>query len=679
MKWGMPVMTRSRFFFNSSMIRQNLRQHGWIGIIYTLGLLFALPLQMFMNSNPTAKPQNVKSLFFVGGEIQMMFAVTVPIAAGLFLFRYLQARMSSDLYHSLPLRREHLLTSQTVSGLILLMVPVWLTAAVAAIVRPLDGNMFIYSGAAVWKWALTLSILTLFLFIFSLFVGICTGQSILQGMVIVILLLLPVMMIKLINQHLGMYLFGYPEWYVIMTHIEVWSPILHMVYVKTNPFYAWHLWIYAALSVLFMGLSIVLYRKRHSEKAGQAIAFSYFNPLFKAGFMLCTMLISGIYFGELKQGQPGWVIGGYIAGALLGYIAAEMIIRKTWHILSRRAPVEFVLYSALLGLLLYIPVTSVTGYEGRVPDGDKVASVYAGSNYRMFTENMNVDGRPSSSLNREEAFTENKNYIEAVRKLHQAVVTTRPEGPSYDYYGFGDFRQMDLVYQLANGRIVHRAYMIPAKGFEPELREVMESEGYKRMEYMLSRLDTDIESIRMSYFNRAISISDPQDVKEFVDILKREYLNMSYDDQTSNRMSLASIQTMNKPDATGYQLYNGFDWKPSFHELETWLTQKGYGDKVRVKASDIISAEIIKNIYNDRVSPEDKYNIEVQMDLARSEKASAVTTDAGFISEILKNQRSFSGPQGEYLVKMVYKAEKRVDYVSLQEQDLTPALKALLP
>lgn len=678
MKWGMPVMTFSRFFFNSSIIRQNLRQHGWIGIIYTLGLLFALPLQMFMTNDPFAKPQKVMSLFFVGGEIQMMFAVTVPIGAGLFLFRYLQAKMPSDFYHSLPLRREHLLVSHAVSGLILLTVPVLLTAAVAGVVRPLDGNMFIYSGWAVWNWALTVSILTLFLFIFSLFVGICTGQSILQGMIIYILLLLPVMMIKLINQHLGMYLYGYPVWQGTVTHIEKWSPVMHMVYVKTNPFNAGHLWMYAALSVLFMGLSIVLYRKRHSEIAGQAIAFSYFNPLFKAGFMLCTMLLSGIYFGELKQQQPGWTISGHIAGALLGYIAAEMIIRKTWHILSRRATVEFAIYTGLLGLLLYIPVTSVTGYEDRVPDGEKVEAVFAGGNYRMFSENMDIYGG-SPDIYREEAFTGDKNYIEAVRNLHRALVTARPEGPAYSPYDSRYSRPMDFVYRLANGREVHRAYMVPEQGFEPELREVMESEGFKRKEYMLSRLDADIETVRLSYFNRAVSISDPQDVREFTEIIQREYLNMSYGDQVSTRMPVAFIQITGKPDAKGYQMSYSYVWKPSFHELETWLTQKGYGDKVRAKASDITSAEIIRNIYSERIPAEDRYNAELQMELARSEKASAVTADAGFISEILKNQRSFSNQEGEYLVKVIYKSEKRVDYVSLQEQDLTPAFKALLP
>lgn len=101
MKWGMPVMTRSRLFFNSSIIRQNLRQHGWIGILYTLLLLFVLPLEMFMESNPLAEPNTVDNLFNIGGADIAPFLIAFPVVAGLFLFRYLQSKMPSDLWHSL--------------------------------------------------------------------------------------------------------------------------------------------------------------------------------------------------------------------------------------------------------------------------------------------------------------------------------------------------------------------------------------------------------------------------------------------------------------------------------------------------------------------------------------------------------------------------------------------------
>ncbi|MEK5024066.1 DUF6449 domain-containing protein [Paenibacillus sp. FSL M7-1046] len=681
MKWGMPIMTRSRFFFNSSVIRQNLRQHGWIGIIYTLGLMFFLPLQMFLSGNPNAEPEKAESLFGIGGDMQVFFIATIPVVAGLFLFRFLQSKPSSDLWHSLPLRREHLLAAHAWSGLILLLLPVWLTAAVTAIVAPLDGNMYIYQGAEVWEWCLTVTILTLFLFVFTAFVGICTGQTILQGVVVYILLVLPSALLMLTGMHLNRYLYGYSGGYNDEYRMVNWSPVLQIVRLSNayDKVSTGEKWIYFVITLLVVMLSFVLYRKRHSEKAGQAIAFTYFNPLFKAGVMFCTMLVSVSYFGNVKPQQTGWLIGGCIAGALIGYVVAEMIIRKTWQIMTRRVFADFAAYTILLGLLLYVPVTGITGYESRVPAADKVTAAYAGSNFWMLTEPgqgpMEVQNRPYEE---KEVFNEDKSYIEAVRKLHQALVTVRPGEEERSLGNSIGSREFSFAYQLKNGRQLLRSYWIPSAGFEPELKAIMENKEFKRNEYMLSRLGDNVESLRISNKNKAISISDPQEVKEFKEILKREILNMSYEDQLDNRVSKASIQTIGKPDEKGYQLYYGYEWKPSYHELEGWLAEKGYADKIRTQAQEVESIEIIKDGYIDKLDAASRNNIERYFDLARSEGLAAVTKDKKIIGDILGKERYYSGKTGEYVVKMKYKYGE-VTYISLRKQDLTPAIKSLLP
>ncbi|MNC05170.1 hypothetical protein D3C76_89810 [compost metagenome] len=692
MKWGMPGMTRSRYFFNSSVIRQNIRQHGWIGIIYTLGLLFALPMQLFMGGNPGTEPQKVENLFFVAGDMQMLFIITLPVAAGLFLFRYLQSKMASDLWHSLPLRREHLLTAHMASGLGLLLLPVWLTTAVTAIVTPLGGNMYIYSGIDIWNWCLIVTILTLFLFVFSVFVGICTGQTVLQGIIIYILLILPAALVQLINFHLSMYLYGYPEGYGSSSSLYIWSPLLRLITYATEVFSVAELWIYAVLSVLFIALSFLLYRKRHGEKTGQAIAFTYFNPLFKAGVMFCAMLLSGTYFATVKPDQPGWIIFGYLAGAVLGYITAEMIIRKTWHILTRRVPLEFALYGILLGLLIYIPVSGLTGYESRVPAGEHITGVYAGSNYRMYTDDSypRVYGFSSSvdssgvdqdpPLDKPDFYTHDKEYIEAVLRLQQALVTMRPGNPNSAESYVGGARNFTLAYQLDNGRKLVRQYWIPGRGFEPEMKAVMESRGFKQNEYTLYQLDEDIESVRLGSANttKAVSISDPQEVKELTGLLKQEILNMSYEDQTGDQKPIASIQMNSKPDNKGYGFYYGYDWKPSFQQLENWLIQKGYADKILPTVEDVISAELIKDDYAGKLPDGARFDAERHMELARSEDRTAMVKDTAMINDILSRQRNFQGKNGDYLVKLVYKGGS-IDYIALHAKDVTPGLKSLLP
>lgn len=669
-------MTRSRYFFNPSIIRQDFRQHGWIGMIYLLGLLFALPLQLFMSNDPSAQPREIENLFRVS-DLQIFFLITFPVVAGLFLFRYLQTKSFSDLSHSLPLRREHLLTAHLTSGLALLLIPVWLTAGVVAIVHKWEGSMYIFQGAEIWSWCLTVTVITLFLFCFSAFVGICTGQSILQGIVTYILLILPAVLLEMINRHLYMYLYGFSGMSLTNSRSDSWSPIIRFMNLGGNPFNKVELWIYVALSALFIGLSYLLYRKRNTEKAGQAIAFNYFNPLFKIGVMLCTILIVGNYFADMKQQQIGWVISGYVIGAIIGYVAAEMIIRKTWQILTRKMPAEFAMYGVLLGLLLYIPVSGLIGYEDRVPSSKNISGAYMGNDYSKYRIESDMYG--TTPYNGLSPFSEDQDYVDAVRKLHEAIVASKPEIPTHiSYYGYNRYQSFTLAYQLENGRKLMRQYYVSRAEFEPELKAVMETESYKRDQYDLALLDKKLDVFWISNRDKKVGITDPTEIAELKEIISREILNMSYEDQTNDKPDIASIETQFK--LGDYSTYGfSYPWKTSFHELDKWLTDKGYADKVRTTAEDIKSAKIIENnVMNPLNERGYNDNADQRFELARQNDHIGVTEDKALLTYILDHKWSYYGAkEGTYLVKLDYK-DSGIEYVILKEADLTPELKALL-
>lgn len=669
-------MTRSRLFFNSSIIRQNLRQYGWIGILYTLALLFILPLQLFINGDRLKEPVVIDGLFNLGMDIPVIL-IPFPIITGLFLSRYLQSKGSSDLIHSLPLRRSHLLSSYTLSGLLLLLPPIWITSVVTILVRPLEGNMYIYHGAEVWLWCLTLTVLTLFLFAFTIFVGICVGQTVLQGVVTIILLLLPAAILKFIAMHLDRYLYGYPGGIGLQVDITGWAPLLRIKDISYSPFGQTELWVYALLSAAFVSLAFLLYRKRHSEKAGQAMAFTYFNPLFKAGVMLCSMLLALSYFVSIKQGT-GWIVGSVVAGGIIGYILVEMVLRKTWYILSRKLPLELAVYSILLGLLLYVPVSSLTGYETRVPASGKVSAVFAGGNYEDLMQRP-YGSQSTAPAEEADIFSKDPKYIEAVTALHHAVVTAKPGQDAlmwnYDYLSRYRFT---FSYQLKSGRTLLRKYLVPVAGFEPELKAVMEHADYKRERYQTSRMKENVESIWLGNLDKVVTISKPQEVQEFKDILTQEILNMSYEDQISDQRSRAYIRVSLKPDPYGNSVNYNYDWFPSYHELGAWLEEKGYANKVKLTAADVVSAEMFRDIHHSELPSGPKENPDTLIEIARTEKRSVMITDKTLVNGILERRRNFTGVEGRVAVRIEYK-DGTINYISLEDQEMAPALKALLP
>lgn len=670
-------MTSRRYFFNRGIIRQDLRQHSWILAVYLLGLLFGLPLQMLLNADPDEPARAVTTLFEISGPLQLLFTATIPVAAGMLLIRYLHQKGAADAAHALPLRREHLLAGHLVSGCILLLVPVWLTVIMAGAMSLWDGNPYLYGWTEALMWGLTISILTLFLFAFTAFAGICLGLTVLQGIVVYVLLILPAVLSQMIIIHLNQYLYGYPEFGV--SGMDNWSPVLHMLNINGHPFKGAELGIYAILAAVFTLLSFLLYRKRHSETAGQAIAFTYFNPLFKAGVMLCAMLFSGTYFAQMRPGETAWTIAGYLAGAVIGYAAAEMVIRKSWQIVNRKQPLRFIGYTAVLGLLLYLPVSPLTGYETKIPAADQIEGVYAGGHYWEYfqsdsfgTGGTETVGNPFEGA---DPYSADPDYIASVRRLHEALVQSRPEEETR-YEPGRKVRSVTLVYELRGGKRVTRQYNVPVAGFEPELRSVMESKEYKDKEYILTQLDKPISQIALNSAVKNVTIAEA-DQTEFKELLKEEIRGMTFEEQISDDIPLANIQVFPEESIGRNYYFSGYDWKPSFRKLGAWMKAKGYTDRIVVQAEDVKSAELI-GLQGLSVDHERRYDPSAYFEAARARGTSVNVQDNALISDILNIRQSFEPTGTGYAVLLNYK-NGNSEYFRLGGSERSPGLRKLLP
>lgn len=127
--------------------------------------------------------------------------------------------------------------------------------------------------------------------------------------------------------------------------------------------------------------------------------------------------------------------------------------------------------------------------------------------------------------------------------------------------------------------------------------------------------------------------------------------------------------------STDYGYY--YPWKSTFHELEKWMNEKGYADKIRITAEDIQSAEIIKDDYMDEKTPKNPTSPEQRVALAREKNRTAVTKDKVLLTDVLAHHFHYGVENGNYIVKLMYK-EGYSDFVMLKESDMTSELKALL-
>ncbi|KXG44742.1 DUF6449 domain-containing protein [Tepidibacillus decaturensis] len=585
-------------FFKIGIIKQDFRQHGWIGIIYLIGLLFALPLQLMMlaSNQYITQYRYIDNVYFYNFGFQAILLFILPVLTGVFLFRYIQTKESADMIHSLPIRRESLYFNHLVSGFFMLLPAVWITGITTWFLSYFVPFSEQFKTSDFFQWLGIMTLFTIFFFIFSSFVGIMTGMSVAQGILTYIFLFLPTGIMGLINYHLSLYLYGFPENYMTSAKIEDWSPIIRIISSENRPFSFGETVIYLVLILIFAVSGYLLYKYRHLETATQAISFKLLRPIFKYGVTFSVMLMVGMYFASTQSRDQRWTIFGYIIGSIIGFFVAEIVLQKTWRVFVKRTFVELLIYSIAATILFTGIQMDVTRYEIRLPSPEEVEGVYFG--------NAGFELRDKLQRN-EDIFYQDPLFVEQVRSLHQEILTKKPENlrgkPNINYTVS---RQMVFAYQLKNGDLMVREYTIPVESIKEALKPVIESPHYKKEHYLLNQLDQPIDKVRFmsSFTGRNLTITNPDEINELKEILKQEILNMKYEDMIDTRSSWATIEfSFSNPKIvltpTGIQYDNkffSFEWNKSFVQLEKWLDEKGYLSKARIQSDDLQYLEIAK-------------------------------------------------------------------------------------
>ncbi|WP_337034376.1 hypothetical protein [Paenibacillus illinoisensis] len=672
-------MIFNRLFCNRGILFQNFRQHGWLGILFLLTLLFSLPLYI-ATERRGGVTQHITSLFEANGETHILFAITFPVAMGIFLFRYMQSGAPSDLFHGLPLKRKHLLTVNLLSGFGMILIPIWLTTAVTGWVWAVQDHMaFIFEGSEIWMWGLSMSIYSLFMFMLTVAVGMCIGQSVLQGLTVYAILLLPVVFWFIFTLHLQHYLLGYP-YGDMNSYAEKISLVLRMASIRNYPVIGEELVIYAALAILFIPLSYVFYAKRKVESATQAITFTLVKPIFRFGLMFTLVLIGGAYFTIIAPpGSTGWTIFGYVLGGIVGYIVAEMIIRKTWLIWNVRLLPKLALYGLLSGLILYVPVADWNGYAARVPDVNDVKSIKLGGDRYTYVNGVNqkMDDHPF--------YSDNPEFVGAVLALHQKIINSDlplqdPVNPNDDYDEY-----VYISYKLNNGKVMKRKYQIPETEFRQELMALKQLEDYKKVAYDTYKLDEDILSIGIrssisSY--RKVYIGSPDQVREFKELLKQDILDQTYEEQRSPWQSFANAEINRESYSNDpYQPRESWNYeiKPSYDRVIGWLKENKLYDQLLVTADEIASAQFVKQEIDSPGNPQWVYVQPEYIDGSLGSSKQVATKNKKMISDLLERQRSGERTEKATVYQIKLNAIRGENiYMMLKEEDLTEEMKAIL-
>jgi len=651
------------FSYNRSLVVQNVRNVGWIGIVHLLLLLAAVPLRMLMiYTNKYDYSPVVRNVFELSSAFQGMIAFTVPVLLAIFLFRYMQTKRSADYMHSLPLRRETLFWQQMLFGVLMLVLPVIATTLITALLCQLSIENMHISAANLVRWTGEVLLMELFVFSASVLVGMLTGISVLQGAFAYILFLFPAGISVLMLMNMRYMLSGFSADYYLSSNLERIVPFIRFVEMVDKPLAAFEMARYALATVVCCLLSIWLYKRRHSEAASQAIAFAALQPLFSFGVTFCFMLVGGLYFGETQR-SLGWILFGYVAFSLVGFFIASAIIEKTWRIFHRwKEYAIFIVAIIVIGSLVRV---DITGYEKRQPALSDIQRVYFGESVYQFERQAK---EKYISYVQSDQFLQTTQNIKNVYAFHRQLIEDRPTP-----FAFGEnIRPVVIGYVLKNGEKMVRTYSISIDEYKPFYEAIMESMEYKHNYYFL--LQDNVSPIRQITIRteaKTVQIADPKQIESFIAVLKTELKEEPFTEMISPIDEWGTIELL-QSDGDQMQL----SWKKSYARIDAWLKQHGLLSKVRVTADDVAYAIVVKNdartpLYDLVENPAFVKELETRTDVLR-------ITDKKQLEECLQKASSYE-TESRYIIAFYRTAHSEPEWHVLNEEALPSFIHEQLP
>ncbi|MEG1998150.1 MAG: hypothetical protein RR051_06870, partial [Clostridiales bacterium] len=307
------------------------------------------------------------------------------VVAAAAVFYYLHNRQRTDFYHSLPLSRTKLFTIHYGAGALLVLLPYLINLALTVLVVAANGYLSYLNAGDIF-----LSIGHHMLFFFAIYsMGVLS--AILTGNWVTNLLLTTLFAV-ILPSFVGVYIMGmecfYQTFYLFgdlaQRLVCYLSPVTRYFTATSSSlmikfpmgFLEYIIWL--AVTIGLIAAALLLYKKRHSENAGAAIAFSWAKPLIKYPLILLFTLLGGMLFHAIGDDGDyqhwGWLIFGFFCGGIISSRIIEIVFAFDFRAIKANLK-GLVLFTVLFAAFICIPIFDLTGYNDYVPEVGQIKAI----------------------------------------------------------------------------------------------------------------------------------------------------------------------------------------------------------------------------------------------------------------------------------------------------------------
>lgn len=508
-------MTSKSLFFK--LMKEDIRRRLWTVILASVVFFFALPvacslLLQYCMSRSNRGVYSVEKLceiatnriaaYLADTNVLLMAIVLVgAVICGISGYAYLHSKKQVDFYHSLPIRRETLFLIHFVDGILIYAVPylaglllVWGICALSGVT---SWNLIL---AGLYGFLLHL-VGYLMVYLTTILAVMLTGKLLITLFGVVVLLGYAPVWYLLLRTYCGVFLttmYGHGSEEILS--VRFGSPVLmylQLVMDETSgQVFSWNwLWSVLVIAVLLF-VCLLLYRRRQSEKAGSAMAFSVTEPVVRillavpAGLVFALVLISILSDVGIPQ-MVLWICFGAVVGALLTHGVAESLYRNDIkRCLSH--PLCLLGECAAACLIALGFFFDWMGYDSYLPEREKLQSMAVSGDFDgVLTEKMSYfteDGCYLSKTSYVLDTMELTDYDAAYELAKLCVAQAEKERlAAYQESQYQHTYSVVLRYRLKNGREVTRSYHVAVSECEDLLAELYRNIEYKQSIFSVYR------------------------------------------------------------------------------------------------------------------------------------------------------------------------------------------------
>lgn len=473
-------------FYNVSLGKNLFRRYWPLWLAYFGILILALPVLVFnLDEDNMYYAFRVTQNILNGGKMVAVYVSFVySVLVAMCMFSFLYNTRSCGMICSLPVKRETVFLTAYLTGLVPMLladVLIMLLTALLAI-----GNPSV-TFSLLLQWLAMAVMGNICFYGFAVFCAMLTGSIVILPAVYAVLNLAAFVAEFCAQELTRRLLYGYMQSGSLFTWL---SPLMELG-TKLWQYSDWAnnrvyiagwgiLGTYCAAGLLLSAAALWLFRRRNMETATDTVAIPVLKPLFRTCMAVGTALVFAyvIYDGFFQSTFRNFAAAVFItllliAGAIIGWFAAEMLMQKTVRVFRGKWTGCLIVCGVLAVLSIGIKL-DVFGIERYVPVPEEIESLYISAGNVQYTDPEN---------------------IRLLTELHRQIIDHKDQ-----HENTMEPINLYMQYTLKNGRTVYRNYSLDGAY---EAREDPDSDVMR-----LQQLLNVPEAVFFRAFNSPIPMSE---------------------------------------------------------------------------------------------------------------------------------------------------------------------------